>query len=199
MEEFWNERYANNEYVYGENPNEFLEEQLAHLPQGKILLPCEGEGRNAVYAAQNGWHVFACDFSSTGKQKAMALARKKGISFEYAVCGILEYPAEAETFDVIALIFAHFPETVRQKIHEKMITLLKPGGWIVLEGFNKKQLGKNSGGPKSLEMLFDANMLLKDFENCEIVSLEEKTVFLKEGLFHEGEAEVIRGLFRKKN
>jgi hypothetical protein len=54
MEEFWNERYADSEYVYGENPNEFLVEQLAQLPLGKILFPCEGEGRNAVYAAQKG-------------------------------------------------------------------------------------------------------------------------------------------------
>jgi 2-polyprenyl-3-methyl-5-hydroxy-6-metoxy-1,4-benzoquinol methylase len=143
--------------------------------------------------------VFANDFSSSGKQKAMALAHKKGISFEYELCDILEYSAEPETFDAIALIFAHFSETIREIVHKKMISLLKPSGWIILEGFNKKQLGKNSGGPKSMEMLFDTSMLMNDFEKCEIESLEEKTVFLKEGQFHEGEAEVIRGLFRKKN
>ena len=76
--------------------------------------------------------------------------------------------------------------------------MLKPGGVIILEGFNKKQLGKSSGGPKLLEMLFDEKMLRGDFEKCEIEALEEKNVLLSEGHYHQGEAEIIRGIFRKK-
>ena len=198
MKEFWNERYSETEYVYGEKPNEYLKEQLLKLPTGKILLPCEGEGRNAIFAALNNWKTFACDFSESGKTKAESLAEKNGVSFQYDVCDILEYQAAKESFDVIALIFAHFPENIRKTIHQKLLTLLKPGGAIILEGFNKKQLGNSSGGPKSYEMLFVKEMLIKDFEKCEIEELEEKTVFLSEGHFHDGEAELIRGVFRKK-
>jgi 2-polyprenyl-3-methyl-5-hydroxy-6-metoxy-1,4-benzoquinol methylase len=198
MKEFWNERYSEKDYVYGEKPNEYLKEQLLKLPTGKILLPCEGEGRNAIFAALNKWATFACDFSESGKTKAERLAAKNGVSIQYDVCDILEYQAPKESFDVIALIFAHFPENIRKTIHQKLLTLLKPGGVIILEGFNKKQLGKSSGGPKSYEMLFDKEILTKDFEKCEIEELEEKTVFLSEGHFHEGEAELIRGVFGKK-
>lgn len=198
MKEFWNVRYSEKEYVYGENPNEFLKEQLLQFPAGKILFPCEGEGRNAVFAAVNRWDTFACDFSESGKEKAMALASKNEVSIIYDICDVLEYQAPAESFDAIALIFAHFPENIRRKIHHKLLDILKPGGVIILEGFNKKQLGKPSGGPKLLEMLFDEKMLREDFEKCEIEALEEKNVLLSEGHYHQGEAEIIRGIFKKK-
>jgi hypothetical protein len=77
MKEFWNERYSEKEYVYGEKPNEYLKDQLLKLPVGKILFPCEGEGRNANFAAINKWETFACDYSESGKSKAEALAKKK--------------------------------------------------------------------------------------------------------------------------
>ena len=73
MKEFWNERYRQNEFAYGEEPNEFLKEQLAKLQPGSILFPAEGEGRNAVYAAQSGWQVSAFDISEEGKKKAERL------------------------------------------------------------------------------------------------------------------------------
>jgi 2-polyprenyl-3-methyl-5-hydroxy-6-metoxy-1,4-benzoquinol methylase len=198
MKEFWNERFSEKEYVYGEKPNDYLKEQLLKPPTGKILLPCEGEGRNANFAAFNKWETFACDFSESGKTKAEALAAKNGVHFQYDICDVLEYQAPKESFDVIALIFAHFPENIRKTIHQKLLTLLKPGGVIILEGFNKKQLGKSSGGPKSLEMLFDKEILNEDFAICDIEELEEKTVLLSEGLYHQGEAEIIRGIFKKK-
>jgi SAM-dependent methyltransferase len=199
MKDFWDERYEDSAYVYGEIPNEYLQKQLNNLSPGKILFPCEGEGRNATFAAINGWEVFACDFSISGREKALALANKNGVSFEYQVCDILAYEAKAESFDVIALIFAHFPIEIRAKIHQKLVVFLKPGGTIIIEGFNKQQMNKNSAGPKSPEMLFDKDALQSDFQNCDIVELEEKNVLLKEGKFHQGEAEVIRGIFRKKN
>ena len=47
------------------------------MSPGKILFVCEGEGRNAVYAAQKNWDVTAFDLSEEGKNKALNLAQKK--------------------------------------------------------------------------------------------------------------------------
>lgn len=70
MIDFWNERYAEKEYAYGIHPNQFLADSILKLPKhGKILFPAEGEGRNAVYAAKNGFEVTAFDLSSEGKRK----------------------------------------------------------------------------------------------------------------------------------
>lgn len=54
MSNQWDERFGNTEYVYGKDPNAFFAEQLESLMIGNILFPCEGEGRNAVYAASKG-------------------------------------------------------------------------------------------------------------------------------------------------
>ena len=67
--EFWNERYAKAEYVYGEEPNDFLKEQLKP-GHGVWLFPAEGEGRNAVYAASLGLQVVAFDQSEAGRAKS---------------------------------------------------------------------------------------------------------------------------------
>lgn len=48
MKDFWNERYSREEFIYGKQPNEFFKEQLDKLKTGSILLPAEGEGRNAL-------------------------------------------------------------------------------------------------------------------------------------------------------
>ena len=66
----WDKRYAQNECFYGEDPNVFFAEQLRDIKQGKLILPCEGEGRNAVYAASCEWQVDAFDSSNEGKVKA---------------------------------------------------------------------------------------------------------------------------------
>ena len=73
MNEFWNERYGIQEYLYGTEPNVFLKQQLDNLTPGKILFLGEGEGRNSVYAASIDWLVDAYDSSSVGKEKAEKL------------------------------------------------------------------------------------------------------------------------------
>ncbi len=83
MKDFWNERYAAREYVYGKKPNQYFKKNIDGLTPVKILLPCKGEGRNAVYAAQKGWDVEAIDFSVEGKKKALSLALKNNVSINY--------------------------------------------------------------------------------------------------------------------
>ena len=90
MKDFWNERYASTEYVYGKEPNQYFKQILCSLSPGKILLPAEGEGRNAVYAASLGWQVYAYDFSERAYKKAMALAAEKKYAFTMKLALLLK-------------------------------------------------------------------------------------------------------------
>ena len=81
----WNERYSKEEFAYGEQPNNYLKEQLQRLNTGKILCAAEGEGRNAVFAAKLGWEVSAFDISIEGKNKAMQLAKQNNVTIDYQV------------------------------------------------------------------------------------------------------------------
>lgn len=71
MNEFWETRYKSPTYAYGTKPNEFFKESIDKLNPGRVLLPAEGEGRNAVYAAQRGWSAEAFDFSEAARPKEM--------------------------------------------------------------------------------------------------------------------------------
>jgi ubiquinone/menaquinone biosynthesis C-methylase UbiE len=192
MKNFWNERYSEKEYIYGEEPNIFFAEQLKNIKPGKIILPCEGEGRNAVYAASCGWEVNAFDSSEAGKTKALQLAAVKGVSINYTVDDATTITYAANSVDVVAFIYAHFPSNIRKQIHQKAITWLKPGGKIILEAFNPQQLQNNSGGPKELSMLYTEDMMKEDFASLNIEFIKNLTTELSEGKYHEGKASIIR-------
>lgn len=194
---FWNERYGLEAYAYGIEPNVFLKEQLQGLKPGKALFIAEGEGRNAVYAAQLGWDVTAVDQSESGKQKALALAKHKDVTIKYLVADVLEPSFEPASFDLVVLIYAHFPEHVRKAIHMKACELLVAGGTLVLEGFHKSQLNYHSGGPKNEAMLFSSSELEIDFKVLSNKTIEAKIIDLDEGEFHQGKAAVMRVLGKK--
>jgi len=192
MGQFWDDRYSTSQYIYGKEPNGFFSTELSKREPGRILLPGEGEGRNAVYAALSGWQVDAFDQSRVGRDKALAFASALGVEINYRACLIEEFPFQANFYDVVGLTFFHAHGPDRYKLHNQVIKTLLPGGTVILEAFHKEQLGKNTGGPGSLEMLFDEEMILSDFAGLEPVLLEKQMVTLNEGPFHQGEASVIR-------
>lgn len=199
----WDERYSNTAYAFGEQPNEYLREQLQKLQPGSILFAAEGEGRNAVYAAKLGWTVSAFDISTEGRKKALQLAEKNKVSLDYKVGQLPDLDYTKGQFDAIALIYAHFPASIKSKYHKLLSTYLRKGGTVIFEAFGKKHLPyreKNPkvGGPRDLESLFSVEELLADFIDYEIIELVEKEVELNEGLYHSGTGSVVRFVGRKK-
>ncbi|WP_299762684.1 class I SAM-dependent methyltransferase [uncultured Pontibacter sp.] len=198
MKDFWNDRYSKDQMVYGADPNEFFREQLQHLQPGKLLLPAEGEGRNAVYAALKGWQVTAYDFSKAGYKKATALAEQRGVTINYQVTDAMNFDCKPESQDAVALIYAHFPHALRQELHQMVIKWLKPGGTVILEAFHPNQLSYSSGGPKDENMLYSAEKLQDDFNMLEIRQLSEVEIQLSEGTYHSGAGYVTRMVAQKK-
>lgn len=201
--ERWNDRYSNEEFAYGEKPNNYLKEQLEKLNPGAILFPAEGEGRNAVFAAKSGWTVSAFDISSEGKNKALKLAEANGAAIDYKVGELQSLNYNPEQFDAIALIYAHFPAEIKSAIHKTLDRYLKKGGIIIFEAFSKNHLeylamNDKVGGPKDIESLFSTEEIQHDFPDYEIIELKEKEIELNEGLFHNGIGSVIRFVGRKK-
>ncbi|WP_319227691.1 class I SAM-dependent methyltransferase [Draconibacterium orientale] len=192
MNNFWNDRYSTTAYAYGEAPNKFLKKELPQLHPGKVLFPAEGEGRNAVFAATLGWEVTAFDPSIEGKRKALLLAGKHNTSIHYQVTDYENADFEKEYFDCICLTYAHMPEHMRNKTHRKLASYLKPGGTLILEGFSKEQINRNTGGPKDISFLFDEKELENDFKYFSSVSTHKADIELDEGLYHRGLASIIR-------
>ena len=199
----WNERYSKDEFAYGEQPNNYLKEQLEKLDVGTILFPAEGEGRNAVFAAKLGWTVSAFDISVEGKRKAVRLAETNKVTIDYQVGELQTMNYNPGQFDAIALIYAHFPADIKSSYHKTLDKYLRKNGLVIFEAFSKRHIdyiSKNEkiGGPKDIAMLFSIDELKRDFVNYEIMELEEKEIELSEGLFHNGKGSVIRFVGRKK-
>lgn len=198
----WNDRYSKDEFAYGEEPNNYLKEQLTKLTPGTILFPAEGEGRNAVYAAKLGWTVSAFDISSEGKNKAVKLAEKNNVTIDYKVGELQILDFKTGQFDAVALIYAHFPADIKSHYHKLFDRYLKNNGIIIFESFSKKHIdyvtaNEKVGGPKDLESLFSIDEIKSDFPDYEIIELTEKEIELNEGLYHNGTGSVIRFTGRK--
>lgn len=198
MSSFWDERYSEKEYVYGKEPNLFFKEQLDKLSSGNLLLPCEGEGRNAVYARVNNWDVDAFDSSEIGKEKCIQLAKEFDVKINYVISDATEFDYGKEKYDLIALVYCHFPTDVRNLVLQHCKDALKLGGTIILEGFNPLQLQNPTGGPRTIDMLYTKGILLASFSDYDIQLLEELEIELDEGNYHKGKSNIIR-MIAKKN
>ncbi|MDI7229416.1 class I SAM-dependent methyltransferase [Leptospira santarosai] len=199
----WNERYSKPEFAFGEQPNDYLKEQLEKLSPGSILFPAEGEGRNAVFAAKLGWTASAFDISVEGKKKALRLAEINKVTIDYQVGELHSLNYKENQFDAIALIYAHFPADIKSFYHKTLDKFLRRNGIVLFEAFGKKHIDyvlkdERIGGPRDIASLFSMDELKEDFANYEIIELAEKEIELSEGLYHNGKGSVIRFVGRKK-
>lgn len=203
MKEFWNDRYNQNEFTYGTEPNVYLKEKLPTFKIGKILFPADGEGRNSVYAAQLGWDVFAFDFSKTGKEKADKLAMSKNVRINFTVQSFLKESYNPNEFDMICLTSVHFEPEMKTEMHKRLDRYLKIGGHIILEAYSKEHRAINKinpsvGGPPDEKMMYAIEEIKRDFTNYEFIELKKERINMKEGFGHNGHSSVVRFIGKKK-
>lgn len=190
MKEFWNDRFSKSEYAYGMAPNAYFAEKLNSLKPGRILLPAEGEGRNAHYALSLGWEVTAYDYSEEARKKALKLCGDQSNRFIYLISEHESLNFEPEYFDAIGLVYAHTNNW--EKKYVDMLPFLKKNGHLILEAFSENQPKYSSSGPKEKSWLLTEMGLRQAFSTLKIHELHEKIIHLNEGAFHQGESSVIR-------
>lgn len=185
--EQWDQRFGVERYLYGTEPVEFLRQNLHRLPKGKALVLAAGEGRNAVWLAEQGYDVIAMDASPVGLEKAVELAEAKRVTIGTDV-GDLEhgYDMGENEYDLITDFYYHNPAMMAD-----VMRALKPGGAFVLQNFSIDQLETNRFGPKNPDYLVKPNEMLKLFDNYRILHYEDTVVDLDEGM-HQGAGAVVR-------
>jgi len=191
MKEEWDVRYNTKEYRYGLEPNNFYKTVINELQPGKILFPADGEGRNSVYAATQGWEVHAFDYSSVAREKALKLADSRGVTLLYETVSAEDFTTD-ETFDAIVLIFTHFPQLIRDGFFPKIAGMLKPGGKIIAEIYSKRQLANGTGGPKAEHMLYSKDQFLAYFPELKVELADDWEGYIDEGDLHSGKSDTLR-------
>ncbi len=194
----WNERYAPATYFYGTEPNDFLRQQAPAIPSaGTVLCLGEGEGRNAVYLAGQGYDVVALDQSAVGLEKAGRLAAAKAVHIETLIANLDGYRFDAARWDGVVSIWCHLPSTIRSSIHRQVVTGLKPGGVFLLEAYTPRQIPNGTGGPKDVDLLPTLAELRRDLEGLEILKGAEIDRIVQEGTGHNGLSAVVQIVARR--
>jgi SAM-dependent methyltransferase len=193
----WDERYSTNEYVYGTAPNDFLKENVNLIPKGKVLSLAEGEGRNAVFLAKQGYTVTAVDSSLAGIDKAKKLAKIQGVDIEFIHADLMEYDLGQNCWHGIVSIFFPLPSLHRKSLHEKVVNGLKKNGVFLLEAYTPEQLLFGTGGGNNAALMQSKKTLIDEFTNLNFNHLIELERTVIEGTCHTGMASVVQAIATK--
>jgi SAM-dependent methyltransferase len=189
----WDERYGTAGYFYGTEPNEFLREHCSAIRRGgDVLCLAEGEGRNAVFLAQQGFRPVAVDQSAVGLKKAEQLAGERGARIETVVADLDGYRIEPGRWDGIVSIWCHLPAALRAAVHRRVVGGLKIGGVFLLEAYTPAQLRYGTGGPRTADLLPTLADLRQELEGLELVHAIESDRTVHEGGGHTGLSAVVQ-------
>jgi len=194
----WDERYSVDEYIYGISPNQFLTQHVGRLAKGgRVLCLAEGEGRNSVFLASQGYEVFAVDGSSVAREKALRLAEDNNVSIDYQVADLADFDPGVEAWDGVVSIFCHLPGALRHQVHQRICRALRPGGILLLEAYTPQQLSFATGGPPNEAMMMSAEILIKELSELSFELLQEIERDVVEGVHHTGRGAVVQLIARK--
>lgn len=193
----WNKRYSSKKYAYGTRANDFLVSMVDRLPTGKVLCLAEGEGRNAVWMAEQGNTVTAVDSSEIGLQKAHRLAEARGVEITTVHADLADYEIGTQQWDVIISIFVHLPAELRQDVHRRCVKGLRNQGMIIVEAYTPQQLDYKTGGPPVADVMMDKESLSSELSGLKFLHLQECVREIHEGEFHNGSGAVVQALAMK--
>lgn len=197
--ETWNKRFAGTDYIFGTQPNAWLTRQASHMPQrGRALAVADGEGRNSVWLAKQGYQVDAFDIAASGVDKARKLASDSGVAVNFNVASAEDWSWQPDYYDVVVAIFIQFADPASRAIlFQNMINTLKKGGVLMLQGYTPKQLDYKTGGPPLLSHLYTEDLLRNAFQQTNIVELDFYEGVLQEGSQHAGQSALVGMVARK--
>jgi 2-polyprenyl-3-methyl-5-hydroxy-6-metoxy-1,4-benzoquinol methylase len=139
----WDKKFGQKEFALGKEPNPFLKKNIRLLPKGKALDIAAGEGRNAIFLAQQGFEVDAVDISEKGLKKARRFAREKGVKINTFLIDLDKYAIGREQYDLIANFYF-----LKRRLIPRIKKGLKKGGKVIFQTYLLEHRALGTGGPK---------------------------------------------------
>lgn len=168
----WNQKYTEKPYNYGVKPADFLKEKIGEiksfLPSSPAALDiAAGDGRNAVYLAEEGMAVDAVDISEVGLDLAERLAKDRKVTIHTVQADLETWKIPENSYDLIANFFY-----LQRSLFPQIEAGLKKGGVLVFETYTVDQL-ETQGPSLKRDFLLERNELLRSFKNLRVVYYEE--------------------------
>lgn len=164
----WDERYAGTDLVWSSGPNHFVEAEVSGLPPGRALDLAAGEGRNAIWLAEQGWQVSAVDFSAVGLDKGRrvlaAHERARDLHVDWVQHDVLTFDPGPVGYDLALLAYLQLPGEERRAAIRAGFAALAAGGHLVVVAHDSTNLTEGTGGPQDPTVLYTAEEVLGDLD-----------------------------------
>jgi len=170
--EEWNRRYAGRELLWTGEPNRFLVAEVTGLEPGRALDLACGEGRNAVWLAEQGWRATGVDFSEVALEKARLLADARGVEAEWISSDLLGYRPEPGAFDLVIVFYLQVSAEERRTILRAGVEAVAPGGTFLLVAHDRANLEQGHGGPQEPAVLYTPEDVVADLNGLRIERAE---------------------------
>tara|TARA_B100001989_G_scaffold72899_1_gene49799 strand:- start:160 stop:753 length:594 start_codon:yes stop_codon:yes gene_type:complete len=189
----WDERYSIDDYLFGQKPAQALLRNEEYLvPCGETLLIADGEGRNSVYLAKNGFKVTSSDSSIVAQQKAKALAACQNVKVNFKLENFFDIDWSKKQYDnIIGICFQFIPPELIEEAFMGLRSATKKGGTILIHGYTPEQIHYGTGGPKDVSLMYTEATFTHSFTNSEIHLLEKYEATISEGPGHNGKSAMI--------
>jgi SAM-dependent methyltransferase len=165
QKERWNKVFANPDAKFNRQPNAFLLKSVQGKTPGTALEIGMGQGRNTIAMARLGWDVTGIDISDEGIRQAVAEAKKQNVNIHAIVTSAEDFDYGSGRYD---LIYATYEHQIVTRNADKIVQALKPGGMIVMEGF-QADVSQEVGRPLGHAV----NELTRAFDRLRIVFYED--------------------------
>lgn len=170
--EDWNRKYAEQELVWSAGPNRFLVAEVAGLEPGRALDLACGEGRNAIWLAEQGWRVTGVDFSDVAVEKGRRIAERRGVEVDWQVEDVLAYEPEPGAFDLVILFYLQLVADELRPVLARAARAVAPGGTFLLVAHDTRNLTEGFGGPKDPAVLYTPEDVVPSLGGLEIEKAE---------------------------
>ncbi|WP_017556218.1 class I SAM-dependent methyltransferase [Nocardiopsis baichengensis] len=143
----WDDRYSSEDRLFSGNPNGVLIAEVEGLAPGRALdLGC-GEGADAVWLAERGWHVTAVDISQVALDRAAEAAGADGAAeglgdrIAWTRADLTAEPPPPGPFDLVSAQYFPLPKEEGHAALKALLAAVAPGGTLLYVGHHIEDLG----------------------------------------------------------
>ena len=167
----WNKRYDTADLLWKAAPNRLLVAEVDGLQPGRALDAGCGEGRNAVWLAEQGWQVTGVDFSDVAIDKARRVGQERGAAVDWVVADLRDYEPDRAGYDLVVVLYLHLPAADRRTVLRRCAAALGEGSSLVVIGHDSTNIADGYGGPQDSDLLFSPEDVVADVADVDGVTV----------------------------